>query len=107
MKSNFAHPPMVPAENICLSRDGVLRLEKHSGVRRIRVARGLVWLTGTPARGDILLSAGEAMELPEQWPFVVQALEGAELCLSAGEAVHESNRLGWWRGLVHSSGFTV
>lgn len=69
------------AESLQMRRDDVIRLEKPSDVGGIQVRQGMIWLTGTPAQGDVVLPAGEQMELPDQWPFVIQALEGAEICL--------------------------
>lgn len=64
-----------------MKRGEVIRLEKDSGVRNIETKNGLVWLTGTPADGDVLLQNAEQFELRNQWPYVIQALEEAELSL--------------------------
>lgn len=69
------------AEIIQVPREKVIRLEKSSGVKSVEVKSGIVWLTGTPANGDVLLSPGERFELRDNWPFVIQALEVAELSL--------------------------
>ncbi len=65
-----------------LPRDRVIRLEKESGIKALEVRSGAVWLTGTPATADILLLCGERLELPDHWPFVIQALDSAELVKS-------------------------
>jgi hypothetical protein len=66
---------------IHLNRGKVIRLEKNSDVKTVEIIRGIVWLTGTPAKGDLLLRAGDRFELRNNWPYVIQALEGAELTL--------------------------
>jgi hypothetical protein len=67
---------------VSLRRHQPVRLEKDSGLTRIEVHRGMVWLTGTPGRSDQLLSSGETVRLTEDWPFVVEALEDAEVFLA-------------------------
>ncbi len=69
-------------EIIRLPREKVIRLEKNSGVESVETKSGVVWLTATPANGDVLLSSGERFELRDNWPFVIQALEPAELSLN-------------------------
>lgn len=64
---------------IQLQRGKVIRLEKSTGVKSVEVSGGVIWLTGTPANGDVVLSTNERFELRENWPFVIQALEAAEL----------------------------
>ncbi|HEV2692789.1 MAG TPA: DUF2917 domain-containing protein [Verrucomicrobiae bacterium] len=68
-------------ETVSLPREKIFRLEKNSGVISIEIASGVVWLTGTPADGDVLLSSGERFTLPNTRPFVIQALEPAEFSL--------------------------
>lgn len=65
-------------KNISLERGEVKRLNKNSGVRTIKVKSGVIWITGTPADGDILLQRGESLELRNQWPYVLEALEKTE-----------------------------
>ncbi len=69
-------------ETIQLPHEKVIRLEKNSDVESIEITIGMVWLTGTPANGDVLLSPGERFELRDNWPFVIQALEATELSLN-------------------------
>ncbi|MGA3007584.1 MAG: DUF2917 domain-containing protein [Opitutaceae bacterium] len=76
-----AHRPNIPGELIQMPRHQVIRLGKTSGVDRIEVKHGAVWLTGTPANGDVIVSTGEHFELRDNWPFVMQALECTELLL--------------------------
>lgn len=64
-----------------LERGEVIRLEKNSDVRNIEAKNGVIWLTGTPAAGDVLLHSGEQLELQNNWPYVIEALERAELLL--------------------------
>lgn len=68
-------------EIIHLPREKIIRLEKKSGVTNVEAKSGMVWLTGTPAKDDVILSAGDHFELRDNWPFVIQALELAELSL--------------------------
>jgi hypothetical protein len=87
MTSNLEYHPMVASslrariETISLNRGEVIRLEKNCGVKNIATKSGIVWLTGTPASGDVLLQNGEQFELQNQWPYVIEALEEAELLL--------------------------
>lgn len=59
----------------------VMRLMERSGIERIHVREGIVWLTSTPAGGDVLLRAGEQYTLKDGWPFVVEALADARVDL--------------------------
>ena len=59
----------------------MLRLEKNSSVTNIEIKSGIVWLTGTPANGDVLLQDGDQFELQNNWPYVIEALEQAGLLL--------------------------
>jgi hypothetical protein len=68
-------------ETMYLPRGAVIRLERRSCIKHLRVISGLVWLTATPANGDVLLASGEMLNLKKDWPFVVEALEPAELIL--------------------------
>ena len=79
--------PPVSVKTLHLPRDRAIRLEKVSGIKTLEVRSGAVWLTGTPATGDIVLSAGERLELTDQWPFVIQALSSAELANSSFKSV--------------------
>jgi hypothetical protein len=60
----------------------LVRLQERSGRRSVIVRKGIVWLTGTPACGDVILQCGARFEFGDQWPFVLQALEDAEIELS-------------------------
>jgi len=57
----------------------IVRLEKDSGVKCIRVRNGWIWLTGTPADGDVVLGPGEEFELTGAWPFLLQALSNKDV----------------------------
>jgi hypothetical protein len=70
--------PQTPA-TLHLRADELMYLTKASGVRRIEVRQGLIWLTGTPANGDVLLQAGDVFHLSDCWPFLIQALDSAEI----------------------------
>ncbi|HEX4265200.1 MAG TPA: DUF2917 domain-containing protein [Verrucomicrobiae bacterium] len=65
-----------------LARDKVIRLEQRSGIKRIEIKTGVVWLTSTPAKGDILLRVGDVFECQKNWPYVIEALEHSELSCS-------------------------
>jgi hypothetical protein len=69
----------------------VLSLGRADGITHLEVARGLVWVTCTPARGDTILRPGEAYELGGQWPYVIEALVDAEFIASGP---HTTRRLG-------------
>lgn len=64
-----------------LKRGEVVRLGKNSGAKNIETQNGVIWLTGTPASGDILLQSGGQFEFENHWPYVIEALEDAELSL--------------------------
>lgn len=74
-----AERPSARGRSVRLDRDEVLRL---TGGQCLEVKSGVLWLTGTPAQGDILLSAGERFELRGGSSFVAQALEDAEFFLA-------------------------
>ncbi len=80
--TGVANRPTAKAQIIQLPREKIIRLEKNSGIKSIVARNGIVWLTGTPANGDVLLSPGERFELRGNWPFVIQALEATELSLN-------------------------
>jgi hypothetical protein len=66
-----------------LVRNELVLLRKCSRLRTVDVRQGVVWLTGTPAGGDVILHCGDRFDFGNQWPFVLQALEDAEIELSA------------------------
>lgn len=66
-----------------LPRGMVLTLGPDDGVSRLEIARGTVWTTSTPARGDVVLKPGDVYEFGDQWPYVVEALSDSEV-ISAG-----------------------
>ncbi len=71
-------PPCL--RTIWLRRDELLRFTARSGVRRLEVRQGSVWLTETPGETDILLERGSQFALSkDRWPVIVQATEDAEL----------------------------
>ncbi len=57
----------------------VVRLRKAKDVSRIHVRQGAVWLTRTPADGDVILRAGDRLDLGHGWPIVVQALQDSHV----------------------------
>lgn len=66
---------------IFLRANETLRITPDSGVTCVEVRRGIVWLTGSPAKGDVLLHPGDRFALVRDWPFVVQAMGSAEIIL--------------------------
>ena len=74
-ESARARTPSLRSGVRVLSRHEVIRLEQRSGIKRIEIKTGIVWLTSTPAKGDILLKAGDVFECENNWPYVLQALE--------------------------------
>jgi hypothetical protein len=66
---------------VYLKRGEIIRLRKHAGVSKVKTRNGIVWLTGTPADGDVVLQSGEQFELRNHWPYVLEALEEVELLL--------------------------
>ncbi len=81
----FSHgikrPAQVAARHVGLKPDEMLCLEKSSGVNRLEVRQGVVWVTETPATRDVLLQAGDRFEFSGRWPVVVQALGEAQAVL--------------------------
>ena len=59
----------------------VIRIVEETGIQKVRVRSGLVWLTSTPSGGDVILREGEEYELSQSWPFVVEALTDSEVDL--------------------------
>ncbi len=66
---------------IDLSGNEVIRLTKILGFQQVEVRKGTIWLTGTPAKGDVLLRPGEQFHLTNDWPFVLQAVKAAQIVL--------------------------
>lgn len=64
-----------------LARGKVHRLDQADGIREIQVLDGTLWLTTTPAEGDILLRTGERFSLPTAWPIVFEAVKDAAVLL--------------------------
>lgn len=61
-----------------LPRGMVLTLGQSDGVTHLELTRGMVWITGTPAHGDLVLGPGEMYEFGNRWPYVVEALSDSE-----------------------------
>ncbi len=59
----------------------VIRIVEETGIRRVRVRSGLLWLTSTPSGGDVILREGEEFALTQEWPFVLEALTDSEVDL--------------------------
>lgn len=64
-----------------LARGEVHRVDQGDGVREIQVVDGVLWLTTTPAEGDILLHATDGFVLPTRGPIVFEALKDTSVLL--------------------------
>jgi hypothetical protein len=81
-------PRVVP-----LGSNSVMRFMPESQVRSIEIRAGTVWLTSTPARGDVILQRGDCFDFCLHWPFVVQAIGDATMILhSTDEARMQSSQ---------------
>ena len=69
-------------ETCQLKRHHVIRLERNQQFKKIEVRSGVLWLTGTPADGDVLLGQGQTFEFQNKWPYVIEAIEAAEISLT-------------------------
>ncbi len=65
-----------------LARGQVHRLDQADGIREIHVLDGKIWLTTTPAEGDVLLRATDRFATPAAaCPIVFEALQDATVLL--------------------------
>jgi len=64
-----------------LPRGQAHRLDAADGVREIQVLDGVVWLTTTPAEGDVLLRANDRFSTPNAGRIVFEALKDASVLL--------------------------
>lgn len=71
--------PAVARSKTVLMRPGRVMRIRQPGV--IRVCDGVVWLTGTPAKMDVILRAGERFELKNHCPYVVEVLTEAKIAI--------------------------
>jgi hypothetical protein len=76
MESKKADTSLVLQE---LRRGEVRRFDHADGVEEIRVLSGVIWLTATPADGDILLRPLDSHRFSSGWPIVIEALEEASI----------------------------
>lgn len=60
---------------VSLRQAEICNLTKGRGASRMEVYSGIVWLTGDPADGDVLLRAGDSFELKGSWVYVAQAMD--------------------------------
>jgi hypothetical protein len=81
-RAEVVDQPATQVRVIQLPREKIIRLEKDSGVKSVEASSGIVWLTGTPANSDVLLLPGERFILSDNWPFVIQALQPADIILA-------------------------
>jgi hypothetical protein len=70
-----------------LPRGMVVSVGKSDGVSRLEMVQGTLWITSTPAGGDIILGPGEAYVFGDRWPYVIEGLSDAEFIVrsSAGK----------------------
>ena len=64
-----------------LARGEVYRLDQRGNTHEIQVLDGTLWLTTTPAKGDIVLREGERYAAPESGLVVIEALKDASVLL--------------------------
>lgn len=64
-----------------LARGEVYRLDQRGDTHEIQVLDGTLWLTTTPAKGDIVLRGGERFSAPDSGLVVFEALEDASVLL--------------------------
>jgi hypothetical protein len=64
---------------VLMRRGDLIRLTRRSAVECIEVRRGLIWLTGTPGRTDVLLREGDQFWFSGGWPFIIEALDESEV----------------------------
>ena len=69
-------------EIIHLERHEVLRLERTQQFNKIEVRSGVIWLTSTPANGDVILEPSQTFEFQNAWPYVIEAIEAAQISLT-------------------------
>ena len=69
------------ALRVRLGRNELVCLHQDCGRHVIHVRQGIVWLTGTPACGDVILFQGDRLVFDERWQYVFQALQEAEIDL--------------------------
>jgi hypothetical protein len=72
----------VMRQKTILLRPGRVMRVRQPGV--IRIYDGVVWLTGTPAKMDVILRAGERFELKGDCPYVVEVLAEAKIGIDDG-----------------------
>lgn len=65
-----------------LARGQVHRLDRADGIRELHVLDGKIWLTTTPAEGDVLLRGTDRFAThTTAWPVVFEALQDATVLL--------------------------
>ena len=64
-----------------LARGQVHRIDQADGIREVQVLDGVLWLTATPADGDVLLRTTDRFAPTTGWPIVFEALKDASVVL--------------------------
>lgn len=68
-------------ESVALRKGQVFSLTKTNRVKKIIVRHGNIWLTTTPANGDVILRPGDEFDVGYHHVIVVEALNEAEVYL--------------------------
>lgn len=80
-------PEVISApESARLPKGMVWCVERSDSISRLEMVQGTVWITSTPAGGDIVLGPGDACEFGDRWPYVIEALADAEFITGGASA---------------------
>ena len=80
-RSGVGRPDDGHVQVLTLEAGEVLNLTKRFRASRVQVDQGILWITGSPEPEDVLLNAGDSMELLGHGVFVAQGLEDATIRL--------------------------
>ena len=76
MSTGMLKKALPQGANMALPAHGLLRIEEGEATA-IEVIAGRIWVTGTPASGDIVLLPGGRLPLGGRFPYLVEALSHA------------------------------
>jgi hypothetical protein len=68
------------ANRVELAKGEILRVS-DARTREITILSGVIWMTGTPSSGDIVLRAGECHRFGAEYPHVIEAMTEATVSL--------------------------
>ena len=71
--------PAAAVRTLALGDEELMWLRKGAGPKYLEVREGVVWLTGSSVRGDVLLRHGERLVLRDDGPLLVQAVGSARI----------------------------